>query len=536
MVKHLRPNVEISCLKKFIKFNVIPGSGLWHHFCMRKCLLIAVVLLSQMLTLSAFAEITSGANGIKVPSPSKDQFLLTFNQSSTGATNERYSHKVTDPDLNNPGRSLPHYLAVLPPCKNLSDVTCIESIESRKSGNLEWSKGTLSEQQLDVNKLDVSKVMNDWKYGTWPADNVTSKNSALKALPAGGVASSWELPATPNSDGNSYMAKVNFLDSLVGLGDGPTFSVNIEPWSWKCSTYRSCDYIGSPYGPRSVKFLENTEIRITIRVNFLSDRIGKWAIGRIKKPSISLQNEKLVIEGSMVSYPMGYALLKSREECAVKLSSALKTYYPLAGNLCLESRASAISSDASDNAALSYFEATGDQVIENAKIQEWSLTTIPIKNFSSECFKSNKFSMASSDAMLYSNLPPVWDSSEGTLSYRIASTHVDSNGELNKGNYSLAIPKPVADCLWKFDVSKGMASIVITNPNGNQNVAITSLRTSNDWVYFDASGFTFSSPEIKVKFSKSSSVKMIEIICVKGKNTKKVVGANPKCPAGFKKK
>jgi hypothetical protein len=504
---------------------------------MRKLVSISVIGLLSIFGASISSAETINKGGLPfVPAPSKDQFLLSFNQSSPGLTAERYSHKVVDPDLNNPGRSLPHYLAVLPACKTQSDVTCVESVESKKSSDTSWIKGQLSQNQLDVNKLNTALLKNDWKYGQWPADKVSASIPASKALPAGGVASSWELAATPHSGGNSFLAEVTYLDSLVGLGDGPVFSVNIEPWNWNCVTTNSCDFFGTLSGPRAIKLQEDTEFRITIRVNFLADRIGKWAIGRLGKPSVSLQNDKLVIEGSVVGYPMGYALLNSRDECSKKLSSSFKTFFPLVGDLCLNQVSSGMETNATDKAALSLFEAVGDQVKENATIQAWTFTTVPTKSFTNECLSTSKFSLASSNAMLYSNLPPVWNKADGSLNYKIASTHLNSKGELNKGNYSLAIPKSVADCLWNFDVSKGVATISITNPNGDQNVAVSTLRTSNNWIYFD---------EVKVKFSQSPSVatskpvqsiKKIDIICIKGKILKKVSAINPKCPNGFKKK
>ena len=73
-----------------------------------------------------------------------------------------------------------------------------------------------------------------------------------------------------------------------------------------------------------------------------------------------------------------------------------------------------------------------------------------------------------------------------------------------------------------------------------------------------AAGFTFSTPQIKVKLSQEVSVptpsasptptpspvatvkpvaaKKKTITCIKGKTSKKVTAVNPKCPTGYKKK
>ena len=67
------------------------------------------------------------------------------------------------------------------------------------------------------------------------------------------------------------------------------------------------------------------------------------------------------------------------------------------------------------------------------------------------------------------------------------------------------------------------------------------------FIKLQADNFTFSSPTIKVKFTQDKAAsavapvkiipkKSVTITCIKGKVSKKIVGANPKCPTGYKKK
>ena len=51
-------------------------------------------------------------------------------------------------------------------------------------------------------------------------------------------------------------------------------------------------------------------------------------------------------------------------------------------------------------------------------------------------------------------------------------------------------------------LSGGLATETCKNLllSGVQNIMISTIRSTPGWIYFDASGFTFSSPEIKVKF------------------------------------
>ncbi len=74
-------------------------------------------------------------------------------------------------------------------------------------------------------------------------------------------------------------------------------------------------------------------------------------------------------------------------------------------------------------------------------------------------------------------------------------------------------------------------------------------------IYFKVAGFTFSTPQIKVKLevpkaeptptpipsdtptpTAKPAVKKLTITCIKGKVVKKVTAVAPKCPSGFKKR
>jgi hypothetical protein len=89
------------------------------------------------------------------------------------------------------------------------------------------------------------------------------------------------------------------------------------------------------------------------------------------------------------------------------------------------------------------------------------------------------------------------------------------------------------------------AAIEVLNPDGTTQVATTTFRVLNGYVYFRAAGFHFSVPKIKVsvidalptpKKTTSASKKLSTITCIKGKLTKKVTAVKPKCPAGYRSK
>jgi len=132
------------------------------------------------------------------------------------------------------------------------------------------------------------------------------------------------------------------------------------------------------------------------------------------------------------------------------------------------------------------------------------------------------------------------------------------DGSVFKGTYDLALRSQTARCLYGFTSAPVSATIEVASSDGSTQVASTSLRESNGWLYLSAAGFTFSSPTVTVKLtqavtpvpsstqtaspqgdstSKSSiESKKITITCTKGKITKKVIALKPTCPSGYKKK
>ena len=109
----------------------------------------------------------------------------------------------------------------------------------------------------------------------------------------------------------------------------------------------------------------------------------------------------------------------------------------------------------------------------------------------------------------------------------------------------------VARCIYGFTAAPVSATVSIVASDGTAQVATTVLGEKNGWLYLTASGFTFSSPTVRVKLTqavepvvtpapsasaKPAAVKKSSITCIKGKTTKKVTAVNPKCPSGYKKR
>jgi hypothetical protein len=161
--------------------------------------------------------------------------------------------------------------------------------------------------------------------------------------------------------------------------------------------------------------------------------------------------------------------------------------------------------------------------------------------------------IVTTNSTTYSEGPPSF--SEGSLKYKVASAHFNPDGTEFKGTYNLVMRSDVARCLYKFSAAPLTASIEVVSDSGQTSVATTVFGEKKGWVELAAYNFGFSAPTVKVKLSQEADViapvptptptpsasakvpvKAVTITCIKGKMTKKVTAAKPKCPTGYKKK
>jgi hypothetical protein len=101
------------------------------------------------------------------------------------------------------------------------------------------------------------------------------------------------------------------------------------------------------------------------------------------------------------------------------------------------------------------------------------------------------------------------------------------------GSYDLVLRSDAARCLYGFSNAPIRAEISVTSDDGTEQVATTSVSERDGWLHLAATGFHFSQPTISVALSSQEPPTKI-IVCKKGKKRKKVTGANPVCPTGWR--
>jgi len=177
-----------------------------------------------------------------------------------------------------------------------------------------------------------------------------------------------------------------------------------------------------------------------------------------------------------------------------------------------------------------------------------------------ECVKPNAIAgVVMSNATVYQGEPPSWNSRDFTLDYKVAAPHLTPTGKEFKGNYQLRINSDFARCIYGLKNVPLTATVSVIGSEGASKIATSSISMRDDWINFNVSGFTFSTPTIKVQLAEAKNEPIVEaknevaptnsvtsavsqpqkkssITCIKGKVTKKVTAVKPKCPAGYKKK
>jgi hypothetical protein len=135
---------------------------------------------------------------------------------------------------------------------------------------------------------------------------------------------------------------------------------------------------------------------------------------------------------------------------------------------------------------------------------------------------------------------PTFSSTNG-LELNVSNPHYDTDGKTPlEGRYNGIVPLSTASCLWGKDLNSKSQFIaeVFESTTGVTKAATTAVSVNSNELRIIASGFTFSSPTIRVTAitpTSAVSPKKLSITCKKGKTVRKVTSLKPKCPKGFSK-
>ena len=173
-------------------------------------------------------------------------------------------------------------------------------------------------------------------------------------------------------------------------------------------------------------------------------------------------------------------------------------------------------------------------------IDDWQISiNFPDKKLpkSSGFCKSDQFNgFVSSNALTYDQ-HPKFDVALKSLDYMVGGPHFMPDNSVFSGLYSMILTKDYAKCIWGLSNPVFNASVQVVDQDGVVSTAVTTISVDEEFIRFSATGFTFSTKIMKVKFLETKKEldqsKKKSITCVKNKKVSRFVGV-ASCPKGFK--
>ena len=411
--------------------------------------------------------------------------------------------------------------AVLPVCENEIEPYCIEgiSLEDERATLLGYSPGVRIPRDPNFNMASGAST------SIWQTRDKSGKQRFISSRVVVSSGSTWMNTAQPQFTG--FKMELNVVEITNEKYVAPKFTSSIDFYGLTnlgLTQMGNQDYCYFEFEGKCVRKVSEASQKFNIRVR-ISDLSASWFTGRMTDASITISDKPnmrrvLSVTGESIRVPeMKVSVLKTElaKNNPFIARGPVGDYY---------------SQTATD--ALLFFGYLDKDQRKNATSSQvfWSLNA-PLGGAAGPCF--TKFpgvgGFSTTNAMVYNLGNPVVVN--GEMSYLIGSTHLDENGDENRGTYDLVLRSDIARCLYGLNSAPVKAEISVVSEDGQKQIATTTFGEKNGWLHVGAYNFTFSTPKIKVKLTQAT--KKTTINCVKGKVKKSVSGAKPVCPTGYKK-
>jgi hypothetical protein len=443
--------------------------------------------------------------------------------------------------VQNQNQMMRDFTTVLPVCASENSIGCVLGVEYSTDNGETWSKAkqlvSPGQRNYAFGRIGQDGKWDIAKSSIYPAD--PSKNLWQSEQPA-----YWELLGANHSLGNHYFINatvhssadyanksiINGIELSANAGEVRNIS-GIDCHYWLTEVDKA-DTARSDYCFEAVNMPTNLSLRMKVNLGSRIKELSGWFDGRLDNAVIDfgkLKAGQLVVEGKAVSinYVQTNPIKKGEPGYTVpadleKMQAAINVGIREISN----------SRDGIDK-----FINLLPYMPDKAFIQNsvWRLNSWQASGSILGCGATSGLQgIVLSNATAYDSSGPRLNSSSQAIDFHVASSHLNPDGSLNLGTYTLMLQEKIAKCIWGESLS-GQASVSVSDVDGVQTIATSSFVTKNGWAIFKAEGFHFSAPTISVKLTQASA-KKTTITCVKGKLTKKVTAVGPKCPAGYKKK
>lgn len=538
----LQPKFVISRVKKFVAF--------------------LTVIIFANITLLASAEL-----GAHSEEPSDQLIGWKSEEIFTGAASSRIRIQTEAGDDKN------SILPVYEVCRSFQEAPCLEAYSKPTDARLLLPHCKSKSESWCIESLFVGRKDQPIKQAKFvrQVKGVTTDSNSKLGYPRGSTISLWDVSESSNLGGvTSYAAYVQirmarFPDVFpLSTRNGATLTAAILPYreitdfqSPKMVSYRGISIQATNNSVQGRKFeivggdvdcVWTEDSKCGVIENFPSDSVAGirlrvdsslagWLMGRLGNPQVKVvkiddQTSTLEVTAEPLQVPKLFVAV-SKNQFTQKLRD---TFTEDGYGIQDPQGISQIS-----NADPGIFEII-DSWRDVAKDTNAGLSTA--WNFysvtgggGSKCLLNPKGlqGIVATNAMAYDGFAPSFK--DGALVYQVASFHNNLDGTEFTGTYNLIISRKVANCLYDLQNFPVSASVsILRDDKQDLEIASTSFsqigKGEDSWLRVNVEGFTFSAPQIRVKFSK----KILSITCQKGSVIKKVSNASGKCPKGFKKR
>lgn len=448
------------------------------------------------------------------------------------------------------------FQTVLGLCQSEAEVGCIDPIQFSLDGGTTWKSAIpLQSPGQRFFKFGGYISANNWDLAFTSTYDANPSQGLLRAVPP----NYWQLPGAENAAGDTYMinavassallagkASLKGLDLIATAGKATMTSnvANCPYWNVQTSGIKVDDPTHPGYCFEPVNLPTNLRLRVSVQ---LGNRLGElkgWFDGRINDPNIDFGTATpgvITVEGSPMAVDYTETVDIPKGDPLYGGSANTEEGQIAFGTRGIEQ----------PRTGLALYKQYLSKIPDAAAAQN---TVWRISSWNDSAMASNRCSstpgvqgIVISNATTYDPAPPTLNAQDGSLNFTVAAPHLNPDGTPNQGIYRLFVQKALAKCLWGSDVN-GSATISVTDGDGTQDAAITTMGESNSWVHFSATGFHYSVPTVSVSFPKASastSITSTETLnpkmssCAKylGKKVVKkiAVKAGAKCPTGYRK-
>ena len=474
-----------------------------------------------------------------------------------------------------------NFNALLPPCASTKDVDCIENLYAITQNSSEKIYAIVNKMiptsvgqgfQADPNN-GLPQGANSYIWTIPGVNHAGGTNQyALVVTRSGSIAKNVEGKLASNF--GSFRAGIFAVTEVSNSAYRPNIPLIISnryTISHPSQTeFRSCAIVGDSECVLRQGFPPKTQFGVDIR---LSAKLTGWLHGRIDQPSFDYKltdyGTHLNIQGFPFDVPTVAGWINQNT-----LTSAQRDLFNQSNQGALGSEINPRPTGTySMNSLALWLDLLGNKAA--AMPGEWVFHTLEDSELrsASPCITSsqNLAGFVTTNATTYLAGAPVFNKSDQSLDYQVAAPHYAQDGSIFHGSYDLYLASQVARCIYGFSSAPIKATISVIDGSGVNQIATTVISQSDGWLHLSAKGFTFSSPNVKVRLSQdevpeaatpsptptiSSSArpstpatvfespspttspkgapisKLTTILCIKGKVKKIVVGM--KCPSGYK--